>query len=256
MKNTILTVGLALLLALSPAVLGQEEEEEEAKRDRAAKTPAEAPKPDAETKAATPEKATPARTGAKAEDEAKAAEEEKPARPAAPDFTLPDPEGKKHTLSKLRGKYVVLEWINHGCPYVKKHYNAGTMQALQKKYTEKGVVWLSICSSAPGKQGHMSAEEWKKTNADKKALPSAVLLDPDGKVGRLYKASRTPHMYVIDPKGGMIYQGAIDDRARAFDPAEVKGAKSYVSAVLDAVLAGKASPHGKTTAYGCSVKYR
>lgn len=182
-------------------------------------------------------------------------EEEKPARPAAKDFTLPDLEDAKHTLSKYRGRYVVLEWINHGCPYVKKHYKAGTIQALQKKYGEKDVVWLSICSSSPGKQGHMTVEQWKKTNEAKKAAPTAVLLDPDGKVGRMYKAMRTPHMVVIDPKGGIAYEGAIDDAPRAFEPEAVRAAKNYVAAALDSLMAGKEVEVKKTVAYGCSVKY-
>jgi hypothetical protein len=181
--------------------------------------------------------------------------EETKDRPAAPAFTLPDVEGAEHSLSSFEGKHVVLEWINHGCPFVKKHYKAGMMQSLQKKYGEKGVVWLSICSSAPGKQGHMSPEAWKAKNAEVGSAATAVLLDPDGTVGRLYGAGRTPHMVVIDPAGKLLYQGAIDDRPRDFAPERVRGARNYVALVLDAVLAGEEPPVEKTIAYGCTVKY-
>ena len=150
---------------------------------------------------------------------------------------------------------MVLEWVNHGCPFVIKHYDCGNMQAVQKKYTDKGVVWLSICSSAPGKQGHMSNEEWVKENKAKKGAATAVLIDEDGAVGHMYKARTTPHMFIIDPKGNITYEGAIDDNPRGRKPAQVKAAKNYVAMVLDAVMAGKPAPVTKTKAYGCSVKY-
>jgi peroxiredoxin len=173
----------------------------------------------------------------------------------APDFEGENLDGETVKLSGHAGKWVVLEWINHGCPFVKKHYDAGTMQALQKKYTEKGVVWITICSSAPGKQGHMTTEEWKKVQAAKGARPTEVVLDPEGRIGRLYEAGRTPHMVVLDPKRRFVYEGAIDDRPRAFTPEKIKGALNYVSSVLDAVLEGEVSPHRSTAAYGCTVKY-
>ena len=173
---------------------------------------------------------------------------------SAPAFTLPDLDDKKHSLKDFRGKIVVLEWINHGCPFVKKHYRSSNMQKLQREYRKKGIVWLSICSSAPGKQGHMSAEQWKKVNKRLKSEPDAVLLDPKGTVGRLYGAKTTPQMCIIDKKGIRVYDGAIDDK-RSVDPEDVKTSKNYVRQVLDAVLAGKKSPVRRTTPYGCSVKY-
>jgi peroxiredoxin len=185
----------------------------------------------------------------------KAPETKEKVKNAAPAFTLPDVDGKKHSLESYRGKVVVLEWINHGCPFVKKHYSAGTMQKLQKTYGDKGVVWLSICSSAPGKQGHMKPEKWKQVNKKKGTLAKAVLLDPDGKVGRLYDAKKTPHMYVIDKKGAIVYRGAIDDRPRAFRPEEIREARNYVAEALNAVMAGKKPKVAKTEAYGCTVKY-
>ncbi|MCB9640450.1 MAG: thioredoxin family protein [Myxococcales bacterium] len=173
----------------------------------------------------------------------------------APGFSLPDTHGKKHDLSQYKGKVVVLEWLNHGCPFVKKHYNSGNMQALQKKYRDKGVVWLSIVSSAPGKQGYYSPEEANKINASKKGHANAILLDPEGKVGQLYSARTTPHMYIIDAKGTLVYMGAIDS-IRSTNPEDTKKAKNFVSAALDAVLAGKAVDVKKTRPYGCSVKYK
>ncbi|MHC4922688.1 MAG: thioredoxin family protein [Planctomycetota bacterium] len=172
----------------------------------------------------------------------------------APEFTLPDLAGKDHTLSDYRGKWVVLEWINHGCPYVKKHYREGHMQLLQSKYRAKDVVWLQVCSSAPGKQGHMSTRQWEKMNKKLGVNATAVLLDPSGAVGRLYKAKVTPHMYVVSPEGGLVYRGAIDDK-RSTKPADIAGSTNYIRQVMDAVLAGDASPVAETKPYGCSVKY-
>ena len=173
----------------------------------------------------------------------------------APAFSLPDLDGKKHALADYKGKWVVLEWINHGCPFVKKHYKTGNMQALQKKYAKKGVIWLSVCSSAPGKQGYFKAEQWKKIQDKKGAMAKAVLLDPDGKVGRLYKARTTPQMVIINPKGGIVYDGAIDSKPYAKSLEQTKSADNYVAKVLDAVMAGKEAPVAKTKPYGCSVKY-
>jgi peroxiredoxin len=172
----------------------------------------------------------------------------------APEFSLTDTQGTSHKLSDFKGKTVVLEWINHGCPFVVKHYSEGHMQALQKKYTEKGVVWLAICSSAPGKEGHLSPADWNKTTAEKKAASTAVLLDEDGKVGQLYGAKTTPHMYVVNAEGVLVYNGAIDSikSTRASDIAQ---AENYVSKALDELLAGKAVSLASTAPYGCGVKY-
>jgi peroxiredoxin len=172
----------------------------------------------------------------------------------APGFSLEDSRGRTHSLSDYAGKVVVLEWLNHGCPFVKKHYGTHNMQSLQKTYTEHGVIWLSINSSAPGKQGHCTPEKANELSAEQGARPTAVLLDTDGTVGRLYGARTTPHMFVIDGDGRLVYNGAIDDRP-SVDPADVEGATNYVAAALDAVLEG-GSPDVKTTKpYGCSVKY-
>jgi peroxiredoxin len=172
----------------------------------------------------------------------------------APDFTAVDSNGKTHQLSSFKGKTVVLEWTNDGCPYVQKHYGAGNMQALQKAASEAGVVWLSVISSAPGTQGHATGAAANKLTTDRRALPTAVLLDPTGKVGKLYDAKTTPHMYVISPQGKLVYAGAIDDKPTA-NPADIKGARNYVTEALTAVAAGKAPAVTTTRAYGCSVKY-
>lgn len=172
----------------------------------------------------------------------------------APDFTLPDSNAIKQTLSKYKGKFVVLEWLNHGCPFVVKHYQSGNMQKLQKKYTKKGVVWLSIVSSAPGRQGHCDGKKANAMSKQKKAHPTAVLLDPSGNVGRLYGARTTPHMFGITPKGVIFYEGAIDS-IRSANPADTKKAKNYVSMALDQAMAGKPVKVKKTRPYGCSVKY-
>lgn len=172
----------------------------------------------------------------------------------APEFTLTDTNGKSHNLSDFKGKTVVLEWINHGCPFVVKHYVDGNMQKLQKTYTDKGVIWLSICSSAEGKQGHLTPADWNKTNAEKKAMPTAVLLDGDGKVGKIYSAKVTPHMYIINAEGVLVYNGAIDS-IKSTDSADVAKAENFVAKALDEVLAGKPVTTPSTAAYGCSVKY-
>ena len=172
----------------------------------------------------------------------------------APEFTLTDSNGQSHKLSDFKGKFVVLEWLNHGCPFVVKHYESGNMQNLQKEYTGKDVVWLSIVSSAPGKQGHMNPEETNKAKAEKGSAATAVLLDEDGTVGKLYDAKVTPELYVINPAGVLVYAGAIDDK-KSTDPADVAGAKNYVKQALDEAMAGKPVSEPSTTAYGCSVKY-
>lgn len=172
----------------------------------------------------------------------------------APGFTLQSASGDEVSLSDYSGKYVVLEWLNHGCPYVKKHYKSGNMQALQEKYTGKGVVWLSVISSAPGKQGHGSPAETMAQAKEKGSNAGAILLDESGEVGKAYGAKTTPHMYVITPKGELAYLGAIDDKPTT-DLDDVEGATNYVAGALEALLAGKQVPVAATKAYGCSVKY-
>jgi len=169
-------------------------------------------------------------------------------------FTLPGVDGKQHSLSDYDGKWVVLEWVNHGCPFVKKFYDAGKMQELQKAYTDQGVVWLSVCSSGEGKQGHYSAAEWQTINEENGTHATAVLLDVDGKVGKAYGARTTPHMFIINPQGDVVYQGGIDDQASA-DPATITQANNYVIGTLDAVLAGNEVPTDSAKPYGCGVKY-
>lgn len=172
----------------------------------------------------------------------------------APDFTLKDTHGQEHVLSDYQGKYVVLEWINFGCPFVQKHYNSGNMQKLQKTYAEKDVVWLSICSSAPGKQGHHSPEEIEKQLKEWEAAPTAYLIDEEGTVGRQYGAKTTPHMFIINPEGNLIYAGGIDD-IPSTDMDDIEKAKNYVAAALDAAMADKEIADQSTKPYGCSVKY-
>ena len=174
---------------------------------------------------------------------------------AAPQFTLTDTSGKTWKLSDLKGKVVVLEWFNHGCPFVKKHYESGNMQKLHKEYTGKGVTWLAINSSAKGKQGNASAAEHEKAFKDKGAAPTAVLVDEEGTVGRAYGAKTTPNMYVIDKKGILVYAGAIDDK-NGTEQSEIETAKNYVKSALDEILNGKTVTIAETKPYGCSVKYQ
>ena len=172
----------------------------------------------------------------------------------APDFTLLDLDGQEQTLSDFRGDYVVLEWTNYECPFVKKHYNSGNMQGLQKSLTSKGVAWLSINSSAPGKQGNFSAEEVSRRMAAFGASPTAYLRDPNGDVGRLYGAQTTPHIFLIDPNGILIYQGAIDSIA-SFDEADIAKAVNYLEQAYLEAISGKEISVPQTKSYGCSVKY-
>ncbi len=172
----------------------------------------------------------------------------------APDFELPDLDGATHSLSSFRGKYVVLEWINHDCPFVKKHYETGRLPAVQKQLAEEGVVWLSICSSAPGKQGHFTVEQWRARMAAVDASPKAQLLDPDGRVGRQYGARTTPQMVVITPEGKVIYAGAIDNQ-RGLDRTIMDQATNYVVQALREARAGEPVSVTKTAPYGCTVKY-
>jgi peroxiredoxin len=173
---------------------------------------------------------------------------------AAPDFTARDTAGKEVQLSSYRGKTVVLEWTNHLCPYTVKHYATDNMQALQRDATKDGVVWLTIVSSSRGTQGYVEGLEADKLTADRKASPTAFLLDPDGKVGHLYEAKTTPHMFVIDKDGKLAYMGAIDDTPTA-NHSDVKGARNYVREALAAVKAGQPVKTASTRPYGCTVKY-
>ena len=172
----------------------------------------------------------------------------------APAFTATDSHGQAHTLNQYRGKYVVLEWHNQGCPYTHKHYVSGNMQSLQKEWTAKGVVWFTVISSAPGKQGYVTDSEENAYLAEMHADPTAVLMDPEGKLGRLYGAKTTPEMYVIDPQGKLIYEGAIDDHPTP-DVSDIKGADNYLNDALSEAMAGKPVAHAYRRPYGCSVKY-
>jgi AhpC/TSA family len=172
----------------------------------------------------------------------------------APDFTATDSNGQTHKLSEYAGKYVVLEWHNHGCPYTQKQYNSGNMQRLQRQWTSRGVIWLTVISSAPGQQGYMTAPEENAFLKQANAAPTAVLLDPTGVLGRLYDAKTTPHMFIVDAHGTLIYNGAIDDKPTT-DVADINGAKNYVSQALNEALSGKPVSEPTTRPYGCSVKY-
>jgi len=172
----------------------------------------------------------------------------------APNFSLAGADGQAHALADYKGKTVVLEWTNAECPFVKKHYSGGNMQSLQKTYTGKDVVWLSIISSAPGKQGHVDATAATQIVKDKGAAPSQVLLDAKGEVGRLYEAKTTPHLFIIDKGGKLVYAGGIDSEPSA-DPADIASATPYVKNALDELLAGKTVTTAVTKPYGCSIKY-
>ena len=172
----------------------------------------------------------------------------------APAFAIADTAGKTWNLAELKGKTVILEWTNDGCPYVRKHYGGGNMQALQREATAAGDVWLTVISSAPGNQGHVTAAAADRLTAERKAAPSAVLLDPQGTMGRAYGAKTTPHLFIIDAAGTLVYMGAIDDRPST-DPADIPGARNYVRAALADLDAGRPLADPVTRPYGCSVKY-
>jgi peroxiredoxin len=172
----------------------------------------------------------------------------------APDFVLTDTNGKTHHLSDYKGKYVVLEWYQPDCPFVRKHYNSGNMQALQKEYVSKGVVWLSIDSSAAGQEGNYPPDRLNQIATKTGSIRTALLLDADGKVGHLYGAKTTPDMYIINPQGILVYQGAIDDKPST-ELGDVRTAKNYVKTALNAVMAGQSVATASTRPYGCSVKY-
>ena len=178
-----------------------------------------------------------------------------PVGSAAPEFSASDSKGKTHSLAQYKGKYVVLEWFNPECPFVKKHYGPGNMQKLQEEYTGKGVIWLSVDSSAPGKEGSLTPEQAEKKLSEWKGKQTALLLDSDGKVGKAYAAKNTPHMFVINPEGKIVYEGAIDSKATP-NPDDIPSASNYVKIALDESLAGKPVSNANTKPYGCSVKYK
>lgn len=162
--------------------------------------------------------------------------------------------GAEITLADYNGKFVVLEWYNPDCPFVKKHYSVGNMQKLQKEFTDKGVVWLAVNSSAPGKQGALTASEANERMAQSKGAATAVVLDPSGTVGKAFGAKTTPHMFIVDKNGVVVYQGAIDDNDSARS-STIEGAKNFVRVALEELLAGKSVTTAQTEPYGCSVKY-
>jgi peroxiredoxin len=168
---------------------------------------------------------------------------------AAPDFSVKDTSGKEQSLSAYKGKFVVLEWVNPDCPFVKKHYDSANMQATQKAAESKGAVWLSVSTGTESKASDLAA--WVK---QKGATPTATLLDSDGKVGKAYGARTTPHMYVINPEGKLVYAGAIDSKPTA-SQADVKSATNYVTVALNEAMAGKPVTKASSEPYGCSVKY-
>ena len=173
---------------------------------------------------------------------------------SAPAFVTVDSTGKSVKLEDYKGKYVVLEWSNFGCPFVQKHYNSGNMQSLQKKYTAKGVVWLTIFSSGEGQQGGYQPAELTKLRAEKK-MSSKLIPDPQGTLGKLYGAKNTPTMYVVNPKGNIIYMGGIDDKPTS-DEEDIATAKNYVAAALDEALAGKPVTTPVSRPYGCGIHYK
>ena len=173
---------------------------------------------------------------------------------AAPEIEAVDASGKAFKLSDQKGKIVVLEWTNHKCPFVRKHYDGGNMQGLQKAAAEDGVVWVSIISSGPGRQGHVSDAEALKIAASKGASPAVILRDESGAIGHAYDAKTTPHMYVVDADGTLVYAGAIDSHSSP-RASSIEGATNYVTAALDDLKAGRAVGTSQTSPYGCSVKY-
>jgi peroxiredoxin len=172
----------------------------------------------------------------------------------APLFTGTDSNGRSWSLADLRGKVVVLETTNHQCPYVAKHYRAGNMQAQQREATAKGVIWLSVAASAPGEEGYVTAAEANQLTASRHAAPTAVILDPQSRIARAYGATVTPHMYIVDASGVLVYKGGIDSIPSA-DTADIARATQYVRVALDEILAGKPVAEASTRPYGCSLKY-
>ncbi|NBC67212.1 MAG: redoxin domain-containing protein [Bacteroidetes bacterium] len=172
----------------------------------------------------------------------------------APSFEVMGADGTMYSLSDFEGQYVILEWLNHGCPYIQKHYNGNKMQQLQEKYTDQGVVWLSVISSAPGTQGYMEAEEALQSIEEHGASPTTILLDPEGEMGRAYDARVTPHMFIIDPSGTVRYNGAIDDKPTSA-ASSLETAHNYIDAAMNSLMNGEEVETKTTTPYGCSVKY-
>lgn len=177
-----------------------------------------------------------------------------PSGSAAPAFSVVDASGQTRTLAEFAGRTVVLEWTNHECPFVRKHYETGNMQALQREAAAQGAVWLTVVSSAPGKQGHVTGARAQELTTGRNAAPTAVLLDASGAMGRAYAARTTPHMYVIGADGRLVFQGGIDDRSSA-DKATVQGARNYVREALAAVRTGRLPAVAAAAPYGCSIKY-
>ncbi len=173
----------------------------------------------------------------------------------APGFTLTSVDGKAVSLSEFRGKYVVLEWFNSECPFVQKHYDSGNMQALQAKYRQKDVIWLTINSTNPEHSNFRDGKRSAEIMANWKGSPTGLLLDPDGTVGQAYGARTTPHMYIVDPQGTLVYRGGIDDKP-SFSQRDIPVAKNYVAAALDELMAGQPVSEADTRPYGCSIKYR
>jgi len=173
----------------------------------------------------------------------------------APTFSLQNSNGETVSLSDFAGKHVVLEWTNHQCPYVVKHYGSDNMQAMQRNYTGNDIVWLSIISSAPGKQGYVSGDEANALTNSRNASPTHVLFDPEGTVGKAYAAKTTPHMYIIDPDGVLQYAGAIDS-IKSTNPKDIPKAVNYVTAGIMALEKGMSPDPELTVPYGCSIKYK
>jgi peroxiredoxin len=173
----------------------------------------------------------------------------------APDFSLTDSKGKTQSVSQYKGKYVVLEWFNPDCPFVRKHYGSGNMQKLQEEFTRKGVVWLTIDSNAPGLEGNLSANQANAKMTEWKTKQTAFVLDPEGKAGRSYGAKNTPHMFVINPEGKIVYEGAIDSKPTP-NPSDIASSTNYVKVALEESLGGKSVSTANTRPYGCSVKYK
>ena len=172
----------------------------------------------------------------------------------APAFSAVDTTGKTWSLAELKGKRIILEWTNDQCPYVIKHYGSGNMQALQKEATGAGYIWLSVISSAPGKQGHVSAAEADALTTSRGAAPTAVVIDSQGVLGRAYEAKTTPHLFIIDEAGTLVYRGGMDDKPTT-DPADIAGANNYVRQAMAELAAGKPIANPVTRPYGCSVKF-
>ena len=172
----------------------------------------------------------------------------------APAFTAQGADGKSVSLASFKGKTVVLEWTNHECPFVVKHYESGNIPQLQKEFTAKGVVWLQVISSAPDKQGHVDGPSAIKINGFRNATPSGVVLDPDGKIGKTYGAQTTPQLFIVDPAGQLVYKGGIDSIPSA-SKNDIAKADNYVKLAFADLAGGRKVAHASTKPYGCSIKY-